>query len=188
MNFGNNFIDFFLYGQINNIPRLVQIMVWRPPGDKPLFEPMLFSLLTIRCVTRAPWDKYDFSPNLDWQGFWIILLFPLKLSSLLSSSFLLSTETFPKPLLSLPYHYHYEILTYWGSPCEAQSAVVLSKSLIRGFVFRPDVPIVQAIAGNFPAPPKRPKYVIYIHMFNWWGMGGLWWWAISGLCFILHLV
>ena len=32
--------------QINNIPALVQIMAWRQTGDKPLFEPMLFSLLT----------------------------------------------------------------------------------------------------------------------------------------------
>ena len=32
-------------GQINNIPALVQIMAWRRPGDKPLSEPMMFSLL-----------------------------------------------------------------------------------------------------------------------------------------------
>ena len=32
--------------QINNIPALVQIMAWRRPGDKPLSEPMVFSLLT----------------------------------------------------------------------------------------------------------------------------------------------
>ena len=33
-------------GQINNIPALVQIMDWRRPGDKPLSEPMMISLLT----------------------------------------------------------------------------------------------------------------------------------------------
>ena len=32
--------------RINNIPALVQIMVWRRPGDKPLSEPMMVSLLT----------------------------------------------------------------------------------------------------------------------------------------------
>ena len=32
--------------QINNIPALVQIMAWSRPGDKPLFEPMMASLLT----------------------------------------------------------------------------------------------------------------------------------------------
>ena len=31
---------------INNIPALVQIMAWVQPGDKPLSEPMMVSLLT----------------------------------------------------------------------------------------------------------------------------------------------
>ena len=33
-------------GPINNTPALVQIMVWRRPGAKPLSEPMMASLLT----------------------------------------------------------------------------------------------------------------------------------------------
>ena len=37
---------------INNIPALVQIMAWRRPGDKPLSEPVMVSLLTYICVTR----------------------------------------------------------------------------------------------------------------------------------------
>ena len=32
--------------RIKNIPALVQIMAWRRPGDKPLSEPMMVSLLT----------------------------------------------------------------------------------------------------------------------------------------------
>ena len=44
-------------GLINNIPALVQIMAWRRPGDKPLFEPMVVSLLTHICVTRPQWVK-----------------------------------------------------------------------------------------------------------------------------------
>ena len=44
-------------GPINNIPALVQIMAWRRPGDKPLSEPMLVSLLTHICVTRPQWVK-----------------------------------------------------------------------------------------------------------------------------------
>ena len=32
--------------RINNIPALVQIMAWHQPGDKPLSEPMMVSLLT----------------------------------------------------------------------------------------------------------------------------------------------
>ena len=43
--------------RINNIPSLVQIMAWRRPGDKPLSEPMMVSLLTHICVTRPQWVK-----------------------------------------------------------------------------------------------------------------------------------
>ena len=43
---------------INNIPALVQIRAWRRPGDKPLSEPMMVSLLTHICVTRPQWVKY----------------------------------------------------------------------------------------------------------------------------------
>ena len=42
-------------GPINIIPALVQIMAWRRPGDKPLSEPMMVSLLTHICVTRPQW-------------------------------------------------------------------------------------------------------------------------------------
>ena len=42
---------------INNIPALVQIMAWRRPGDKPLSEPMMISLLTHICITRPQWVK-----------------------------------------------------------------------------------------------------------------------------------
>ena len=41
--------------RIKNISALVQIMVWRRPGDKPLSEPMMVSLLTHICVTRPQW-------------------------------------------------------------------------------------------------------------------------------------
>ena len=37
---------------LNSIPALGQIMAWRRPGDKPLSEPMIVSLLTHICVTR----------------------------------------------------------------------------------------------------------------------------------------
>ena len=39
-------LKFVPKGPINNIPSLVQIMAWRRPGDKPLSEPMMVSLLT----------------------------------------------------------------------------------------------------------------------------------------------
>ena len=40
---------------INNIPALDQIMAWCRPGDKPLSEPMMVTLLTHICVTRPQW-------------------------------------------------------------------------------------------------------------------------------------
>ena len=43
--------------RINNIPALVQIMAWRRPGDKPLSEPMMASILTHICVTQPQWVK-----------------------------------------------------------------------------------------------------------------------------------
>ena len=48
---------------INNIPALVQIMAWCPPGDKPLSEPMIIIFLTHICVTRPQWvDKIPPNP------------------------------------------------------------------------------------------------------------------------------
>ena len=44
--------------RINIIPAMVQIMAWRWSGDKPLFEPMVVSLLRHICVTRPRWVMY----------------------------------------------------------------------------------------------------------------------------------
>ena len=44
-------------GRINNIPALVQILVWRRRGDKPLSEPMMVSLLAHICVIRPQWVR-----------------------------------------------------------------------------------------------------------------------------------
>ena len=49
-------------GPINNIPALVQTMAWRRPGDKPLSEPVMVSLLTHVCVTRPQWVKISQVP------------------------------------------------------------------------------------------------------------------------------
>ena len=45
------------WGLIDNNPTLVLIMAWRRAGDKPLSEPMMFSLLTHICITRPQWFK-----------------------------------------------------------------------------------------------------------------------------------
>ena len=48
-------LKFVPKGPINNIPALVQIIAWHRPGDKPLSEPVMVSLLTHICVTLPQW-------------------------------------------------------------------------------------------------------------------------------------
>ena len=52
MNFDKFSVKFVPKGPINNISALVQIMACCRPGDKPLSEPMMVSLLTHICVTQ----------------------------------------------------------------------------------------------------------------------------------------
>ena len=83
---------------INNIPALVQIMAWRRPGDKPLFEPRMESLLTHICVTRPQWVKslshteqrhasicrklsFQMNPSLFSIGKWFPILYWFRLES-----------------------------------------------------------------------------------------------------------
>ena len=51
-------LKFVPKGQINNITTLVQVMAWRRPGDKPLSETMMVSLLTHICDTQR-WFKFQ---------------------------------------------------------------------------------------------------------------------------------
>ena len=46
-------------GPINNIPVLVHIIARHRPGDKPLSEPMMVSLMTHIRVTRPQWVNGD---------------------------------------------------------------------------------------------------------------------------------
>ena len=48
-------LKFVPKGPIQNSSALVQIMAWCRPGDKPLSEPVMVSLLTHICVTRPQW-------------------------------------------------------------------------------------------------------------------------------------
>ena len=52
-------LKFVSKGPVNNIPALIQIMAWRRPGDKPLSEPMMVSLLTHISVTRTHYQPYS---------------------------------------------------------------------------------------------------------------------------------
>ena len=50
-------VKFVPKGPINNIPALFPIMAWRRPGDKPLSETMMVTLLTHIWVIRPQWVK-----------------------------------------------------------------------------------------------------------------------------------
>ena len=52
-------LKFVPKGPVNNILALVQIMAWRHPGDKPLSERVMVSLLTHICVTRPQWVNHQ---------------------------------------------------------------------------------------------------------------------------------
>ena len=61
--------------QINNIPALIQIMAWCRPGDSPLSEPMMVSLLTQMCVTRPRWlnsSKLGNASMFERAGSWLV--------------------------------------------------------------------------------------------------------------------
>ena len=51
----------------NNILALLQIMVWHCPGDRPLSEPMMVSLLMHVCVTQPQWVNYEcYASYIGW--------------------------------------------------------------------------------------------------------------------------
>ena len=54
--------------QLTIFQALVQIMAWHRPGDKPLSEPMMVSLLTHICVTRPQCVNYSLWCHRWWQG------------------------------------------------------------------------------------------------------------------------
>ena len=59
-------LKFVPKGPINNIPALVQTVAWRRPGDKPLSEPRMESILTHICVTRPQWVKHIWVTRPQW--------------------------------------------------------------------------------------------------------------------------
>ena len=53
----SNSLKFVPKDLINNVPALFQIMAWRRPGNKPLSETMMVTLLKHICVTWPQWVK-----------------------------------------------------------------------------------------------------------------------------------
>ena len=63
-------LKFVPKGPIDNIPALFEIMAWRRPGDKPLSEAMVVSLLTHICVVRPQWVNIHPLTSC-WLGTWL---------------------------------------------------------------------------------------------------------------------
>ena len=62
-------VKFVPKGPINNITALLQIMAWRRPGDKPLSETMIVTLLTNISINRPQWVKDRHAPQLEWNHY-----------------------------------------------------------------------------------------------------------------------
>ena len=60
-------LKFVHKGPFNNIPTFVKIMAWRRPGDKPLSEPMVVSLLMHICAIRPHWVKLLWPSDAIWH-------------------------------------------------------------------------------------------------------------------------
>ena len=67
MNFNKIPTKFVPKGPVNNIPALVQIMVWCPPDDNPSYEPMMLGLSTYIYVTRPQWVNL-LDPNKEYTN------------------------------------------------------------------------------------------------------------------------
>ena len=104
-------LNFVPKGPINNIPSLVQIMAWRRPGDKPISEPMMDSLLThtslglngLTAITmmelRSNFEltRSDTAPSLQWRhNEWDGVSNHRRLDSLLKRLFRRSWKKTPK--------------------------------------------------------------------------------------------
>ena len=59
---------------INSIPALVQIMARRRSGDRPLSEPVIFSLLTHICITRPQWVNTTNRNTMAVVFCWVLLI------------------------------------------------------------------------------------------------------------------
>ena len=89
---------------INNIPALVQIMVWRRPV-KPSSEPMMVILLMHICVTRPQWVKLRSYQVILWYHLWTC--WPT-----LDWEMTDSTKPLPDPVLDYCQHDHPEHLQW----------------------------------------------------------------------------
>ena len=70
MNFNKNFTKVCFNVTNDNIPALVQLMVWHQPCEKPFSESTMVSLMMHICVTRPQWFKIAAS---GWSLTWLLI-------------------------------------------------------------------------------------------------------------------
>ena len=152
---GSHVASLFIYssdiiGPINNIPALVQIMVWRRPGDKPLFEPLMVSLPTHICVTRPQWvnamgwnDWFNIAGRLTYSLYQVTVThFGIKLCNFYYKLYIIITMlptwgevTTQKNNIS--FQFHLSIIHSWMClpPCLRDSYVfvVLARNTVTSF-------------------------------------------------------
>ena len=66
-------LNFLPKSPVDNIPSLFQIMAWRRPGDKPLSEAMMVSLLTHMCNARPQWVNWLHRKHILCYYCWCII-------------------------------------------------------------------------------------------------------------------
>ena len=112
---------------INNIPAFVQIMAWRRPGDKPLSDPMMVSLLTHICVTRSQWVNesplycwlYSPLPHIEAEATGVVP----------ESSLLLSSWGLPEEVLQQYHRHGITSMFPWQAECLCKGNVLGKISL-----------------------------------------------------------
>ena len=97
---------------IDNIPALFQIMAWPRPGDKPLSEAMMVSLLMHICVTRPQWVKSLRQSNAYMHQYNI----PILLQKMVCRLFRIMPLSEPMPpYCQLEPKEHISVKFYWKS-------------------------------------------------------------------------
>ena len=152
-------LKFVPKGQINHIPALVQTMTRRRPGDKPLSEPMMVSLLTHICVFRPQWVN-------------------LKISTRTVVSVMATRVTYPIVLVSfLPGSNHYGIAGWYAMRALDHGMLVSIYSVVG--LFYNDHPISMVVEERWSL---TKGYINVIHSVSNMRRFAIFVWNFTGLC------
>ena len=110
-------LTFVPKGQISNIPTLVQRMAWRRANDKPLYEPMMASLLTQACIIRPQ--------SINWYRAFITLIEPMWCTLSCLGSILINVRRFFFILLPMFFRVAASLAPRQSRHCPSASEVML---------------------------------------------------------------